>query len=116
MPNHDQAVHDHAVVEHMDAAATLPEREPVRLYGTVPAAILGIAGAIVALDAGSPRTALGCTAALVVVSAILELVRSRVSPAVINPFAVPAENPRDDPSMMSPGTQPKIADERLGAT
>ena len=80
MPNHDHADDDHAAVEHIDAAATLPEREPVRIYGTMPATILGTAGAIVALGAGSPLTALGCATIIVSVSAILELVRARVSP------------------------------------
>ena len=78
----------HAAVEHMDAAATLPEREPVRIYGTIAVAILGTAGAILALGAGSPPAALGCATAIVIVSAILELVRSRVSPEGINPVAV----------------------------
>jgi len=96
MTEHDQADHDHGVVEHMDAAATLPEREPVRVYGTMPATILGIASAIVALGAGSPLTALACATGIVVVSAILELVRSRVSPAAINPFAVPAPESAPD--------------------
>lgn len=93
MPDHDHAEHDHGAVEHMDAAATLPEREPVRIYGTMPAAVLGTAGAIIALGAGSPLTALGCATGIALVSAILELVRSRVSPAPVNPFAVPAPEP-----------------------
>jgi hypothetical protein len=86
--DHDDDDHDHAAVEHMDAAATLPEREPVRIYGTMPATILATAGAIAALGAGSPLTALGCATVIVVSSAILELVRSRVSPAAINPVVV----------------------------
>jgi hypothetical protein len=87
--DHYQVGHDHAAVEHMDAAATLAEREPVRMYGTMPATILGTAGAIAALGAGSPLTALGSATAIVVVSAILELVRSRVSPAATDPVVVP---------------------------
>ena len=117
MPTHDHDAPDHGAVEHLDAAATLPEREPVRIYGTMPTAILGTAGAIVALGAGSPRAALGWATAIVVVSAILELVRSRVSPAVINPFVVPTPNQGDGPAMMPPGSQPDtIVDERPGAT
>lgn len=78
MPRHH---HDHdEVVEHIDAAATLPEREPVRIYGTMPATILATTGAIVALGTGSTLTALSCATVIVVVSAILELVRARVSP------------------------------------
>lgn len=78
--NHDHANHDHGAVEHIDAAATLPEREPVRIYGTMPTAILATTGAIIALGEGSPLTALGCATVIVFVSAILELVRTRVSP------------------------------------
>lgn len=84
MPNHqhdtDQVDHDHGAVEHMDAAATLSEREPVRIYGTMPATILGTTGAIIALGDGSPLLALGCATVIVFMSAILELVRTRVSP------------------------------------
>jgi len=89
----DQSDHDHAAVEHMDAAATLPEREPVRVYGTTPAMILGLGGAITAMGVGSPLTALGCATAIVVVTAILELVRAQVSPAPTGPFAMPAPDP-----------------------
>jgi hypothetical protein len=71
----------HAAVTYPDPPATLPEREPVRVYGTTPVAILSIAGAIVALGVGSPVTALGLAAGLVVLTFALELVRSRVSPA-----------------------------------
>jgi uncharacterized membrane protein YhiD involved in acid resistance len=93
MPNHhhdhDEVDHDHEVVEHIDAAATLPEREPVRVYGTMPTTILATAGAIVALGAGSPLTALGCATIIVSVSAILELVRARVSPPATDSLDVP---------------------------
>jgi uncharacterized membrane protein YhiD involved in acid resistance len=90
MPNHH---HDHdEVAEHIDAAATLPEREPVRIYGTMPTTILATAGAIVALGAGSPLTALGCATVIVSVSAILELVRARVSPPATDSLDVPTSH------------------------
>jgi hypothetical protein len=72
MPNHTHGsdpVDHHGAVEHMDAAATLPEREPVRIYGTMPATILGTAGTIVGLGVQSTLTALGCASAIVVASA-----------------------------------------------
>jgi hypothetical protein len=84
MPNHD-----HGAVEHMDAAATLPEREPVRIYGTMPTTILATAGAIVALSTNSPLTALACATTIVFVSAILELVRARVSPPAARSLDLP---------------------------
>jgi hypothetical protein len=89
MPDHDQVDHDHGTIEHMDAAASLPEREPVRIYGTMPATILGTTGAIVALGTNSPLTALGCATMIVFVSAILELVRTRVSPPAASSLDVP---------------------------
>jgi hypothetical protein len=93
MSDHDHTDHDHdhGAVEHLDAAATLPEREPVRVYGTVPATILGTAGAVVALGSGSRRAAIGCAGTVVAVGAILELVRSRVTPSMVNPFVLPAD-------------------------
>jgi hypothetical protein len=101
MPDHDHADNDNAAVEHMDAAATLAEREPVRIYGTMPATILATASAILALGAGSPLTALGCATTIVFISAILELVRRRVSPPTINSLDIPAartSHDRDAPS------------------
>lgn len=87
--DHDHIDHDHEAIEHMDAAATLPEREPVRIYGTMPTTILATTGAIVALGAGSPLTALGCATTIVSVSAILELVRARVSPPATDSLDMP---------------------------
>jgi uncharacterized membrane protein YhiD involved in acid resistance len=84
--------HEHGALEHMDAAATLPEREPVRVYGTMPTTILATAGAIVAFGAGSPLTALGCAIVIVSVSAILELVRARVSPPATDSLDVPTSH------------------------
>jgi len=81
--------HDHQFVEHLDAAATIVEREPARIYGTVPTAILGTAGAAIGLGVGSPQTALLFAMGIVVIGAILELVRSRVSPATVTPFTIP---------------------------
>jgi hypothetical protein len=96
MPNHhhdhDEVDHYHEAVEHIDAAATLPEREPVRIYGTMPTTILATAGAIVALGTGSPLTALGCATIIVSVSAILELVRARVSPPATDSLDVPTSH------------------------
>ncbi|MEA2218966.1 MAG: hypothetical protein QOJ35_1592 [Solirubrobacteraceae bacterium] len=89
--DHTDTDHDHGAVEHLDAAATLPEREPVRVYGTMPATILGTTGAVVALNAGSRRAAIGWASAAVAVGAILELVRSRVTPSTLHPFVLPAE-------------------------
>ena len=74
--NHDHADHDHEAVEHIDAAATFPEREPVRIYGTMPTTILATTAAIVALGTGSPLTALGCATVI-------------VSPPASNPLDVP---------------------------
>jgi hypothetical protein len=95
MPKHDRDYydvdHDHEAIEHIDAAATLPEREPVRIYGTMPTTILATAGAIVAFGAGSPLTALGCATIIVSVSAILELVRARVSPPATESLDVPRD-------------------------
>lgn len=92
MPKHDydEVHHDHGAVEDIDAAATLPEREPVRIYGTMPTTILATAGAIVALGAGSPLTAVSCATIIVTVSAILELVRTRVSPPAASSLNVAA--------------------------
>jgi hypothetical protein len=59
----------------------------------MPTTILATAGAIVALGAGSPLTALGCATIIVSVSAILELVRARVSPPTTSSLDVPI--PRD---------------------
>jgi hypothetical protein len=87
--DHDEVDHDHEAIEHIDAAATLPEREPVRIYGTMPTTILATAGAIIALGTHSPLTALGCATIIVVVSAILELVRNRVSPPATSSLDVP---------------------------
>jgi uncharacterized membrane protein YhiD involved in acid resistance len=94
MPHHH---HDHdEVVEHIDAAATLPEREPVRIYGTMPATILATTGAIIALGTGSPLTALSCATVIVVVSAILELVRARVSPPATDSLDLPTSRDSHD--------------------
>jgi hypothetical protein len=98
MPNHD-----HGAVEHMDAAATLPEREPVRIYGTMPATILGTTGAIIALGDNSPLTALGCATMIVFVSAILELVRRRVSPPTTSSLDVPTPRASHDRAATRPG-------------
>lgn len=54
--------------------------QPVRLYGQGPAAVLAIAGAIVALGVGEPIVALACAAGLVIVFLLLELVRAKVTP------------------------------------
>lgn len=93
MPTHDHHYydvdHDHGAVEHIDAAATLPEREPVRIYGTMPTTILATSGAIIALGTHSPLTALGCATIIVFVSAIFELVRARVSPPAVSLLDLP---------------------------
>lgn len=77
----DQTTHHHAAVEHLDARSTLPEREPVRIYATTPAGILGLAGTLVAFGAGSPLAAVAIAAAIIALCALLELVRGRVTPA-----------------------------------
>jgi hypothetical protein len=105
MPKHDydQVDHGHGAVKHMDAAATLPEREPVRIYGTMPATILGTAGAIIALGTDAPLTALGCATIIVFVSAILELVRTRVSPPATSSLDVPTPRASHDSAATKPG-------------
>lgn len=73
--------HDHAVVEHPDAPATLLEREPVRSLATAPLAVLSIAGAITALGVDQPVVAIALAVGIIVAVTLLELVRARVSPA-----------------------------------
>lgn len=79
----------HAQVAEPDAPSTLPEREPVRVYGTAPLTVLAIAGSITALGVGSPVAALLLALAIVVLVPLLEAVRARVSPAPPAAVGVP---------------------------
>lgn len=79
MAEHDH--HDHSKVEHLDAASTLAEREPVRVMVTTPAAILGLTTTILTRNAADRRRALITAVAFAAACGLLELVRSRVSPA-----------------------------------
>lgn len=65
---------------HRPPPTTLLERQPIRLLGEAPAAILGLAAAIAGLGVGEPLAALAAAIAVVVVCSLLELARQLVTP------------------------------------